>query len=565
MDRRYFFSQASTLISRNSLEEMPQQQTSSTPVVRPVNDLSKYEGVFEKQQIYHLLRRATFGPNQYDVLLAEELGLDKTLDRLFDTDINPDLPPINYIDTGDAQWTTGLGGNTNIDTRLRSLRAWWIDNMIYRPLSIKEKVSLFWHNHLVTGAKDIKDGRFSYEYLKLIRENSLGNVKQLVLKMTTNPAMLVYLSGDDNVKGSPNENYARELMELFTLGRTKSDGRENYTEEDIIEIARALTGWTVNKNPQTGSLEGFAVFKNNLHDTAPKNLSSHFNNKLIHRTNPAEYRMETQDVIDAIFERGDTAIFICRELYKWFVYYEVDADTERDIIVPLANVLMANNYELKPVLRVLLSSRHFFDNAGMGSMIRNPLDYVIGTIRQSETFDQKPTKQLSYMARYDFADRIGTYAASMQMDLLNPPNVAGWTAYYQSPAFYQGWISFASYILRNEFILKFINQGIPYQLAPNIGNTGTATINHKVLIIESAGTGVTDVNEVLNALIRKFLPLNISQKQIDYLKDVLMNKIPDAEWANEWALYIADKNPAMVKRVKALLYELMSMAEYQLS
>lgn len=591
MNRRSFFS--NTLGQVVNELEMPLPAAAapyaSSTISRPTSTIAKYTGVWGYEQVSHLLRRSVFGPKREEIKLALNLTIDQLVDQLL-TDLPDPAPPImhqannksvyveqldKYVsvpntssDTLYVPWVTN-GKNMNFENRKQSLASWWSGLMIDQSISLREKMTLFWSNHLVTSIDTVGDPRFSYEYLKILRANSFGNFKTLIKAISSNAAMLVYLSGNQNRKTAPNENYARELMELFTLGVTDKDGNDNYTEDDVVAAARVLTGWTTVTSGTGLPNAPFAKFNAANHDTGKKTFSSHFGGQSIQRTVSAEYQLELDDLVDMIFHHnGDNqvALFICRELYKWFVYYEIDEYTETNIIEPLADTFRTNNYEIKPVLKQLLSSARFFDPAVMGAQIKNPIDFTLGSIRQFNCVIL-PTPTQQYRVRY----KVLRAAADMQMDLFNPPNVAGWKAYYQIPNFYELWINTANYITRNSY-----NDVL-------LGPTGYADgkAMARIDVVQFALT-VTEaqpdkINVLIDESVKLLLPRAISTEQWQNLRNILLpNNDPDVEWENEWRTFLteytknANSEPkqrrlAVYLKLTAFYKDIMSMAEFNLA
>src|SRR5690606_22324046 len=219
--------------------------------------------------------------------------------------------------------------------RRRSLNNWSLELMLQNNPHIREKMTLFWHNHFVTA--DINEPRVVYYYIDKLRKMSLGNFRQMAKDITVDNAMLEYLNGRDNTRQAPNENYARELLELFTLGKGPSLGNGDYTtytEKDIMEMAKALTGWVEVRN----SLPIRSEFRNNRHDTTTKTLSHRFNNATIENAGADEYK----NLIDLIFTRDEVAEFICQKLYAWFIYNDITEEVREDVIKPLAEIFREN-------------------------------------------------------------------------------------------------------------------------------------------------------------------------------------------------------------------------------
>nr|GFB16530.1 hypothetical protein [Tanacetum cinerariifolium] len=273
--------------------------------------------------------------------------------------------------------------------RRTSLRDWWLGQQLTQTTSLSEKMTLFWHNHFVVEFGDINSAQYGYEYVRLLRQHALGNIKQLAKDVTITPAMLRYLNGNQSVAA-----------------------------------AKVLTGWRDNATTVAG------YFTASRHDTTIKQFSSAFGNATIAPNGAGEY----QDLINLIFAQAETARFLVRAIYRWFVYYVIDSQVETDIIQPLATILINNSFEVKPVLQALFNSQHFFDAATVGCLIKSPLDFTIGVCRQLELAFPPAS---SAVAQYGMWEYLYGLANVQQQTLGDPPNVAGWVAYYQSPQYHE--------------------------------------------------------------------------------------------------------------------------------
>jgi len=366
MDRRSF-------ITANTHTKSPEFRTNT--------GLFPYSPPFGNAEIMHLLRRVLFGVKPNDISKVKGKSLDEVLDMLLIADPTPNPPVNNYNNTNytdpvvplGQSWVTAPNDGNATGYRHSSFKSWWAGLMLNQNTSIHEKMVLFWHNHFATETVDINDARYSYKHNALLRKFALGNFKTLVKEITLDPGMLRYLNGYLNNKTSPDENYGRELQELFTLGKGP---KSNYTESDVKQAAKVLTGYTVNATTIT------SAFDSTRHDTGNKQFSSFYNNTLITGKTGAAGATELDELINMIFLQPETALYICRRLYRFFVYYEIDQATETNLIEPLAALFRSNNYEIKPVLKALFSSEHFFDPVNRACMIKGPVDYCIGLCRE---------------------------------------------------------------------------------------------------------------------------------------------------------------------------------------
>jgi uncharacterized protein (DUF1800 family) len=319
--------------------------------------LDPVSGILGRVSAKHLLERCLFGAKKSDIDQFAGLTVEQAIDSLLALLPAP-VPPVN-INPDDTEvplgetWVNAPDVQAYRNLRKKSLRSWWVGLIIDQGTFLREKMVLFWHNHFVTEVPPVNRPRYLFDYNALLRVHALGNFKDLTAEMTINTAMLKYLNGDQNVAGSPNENYARELFELFTIGKGPLIGEgnyTNYTETDIQEAARVLTGWKIDTTTQE------SWFNASKHDTGSKTFSEVYNNQVITNGGDQEYL----SMLTMIFEMKETARHLVRKLYRWFVYYIIDDSIESLVIEPLATTLYDSGFEMIPVLRQLLSSEHFF-------------------------------------------------------------------------------------------------------------------------------------------------------------------------------------------------------------
>ena len=512
----------------------------------------------------HLLRRTMFGPTRAEIQQAASQSIDATLATLFAVQPLPN-PPVGPAPLLSGQtWVNAPFDATNDGTYTAYLKAWWLGLMVSQGMSIREKMVLFWHNHFVSEYTTVSDSRFMYKQLDLFRQNALGNFKQLTKLVSLDPAMLRYLNGDTNIVGHANENFGRELQELFTIGKGPEIAQgnyTNYTEDDVQAAARVLTGYTDIGYRVTTNATIDSTFTASRHDSTNKQFSSAYGNRLIVGRTGTDGAKELDDLLDMIFSQTDTdgvsrvAKYMCRKLYRWFVYYDIDATTEQNVIVPLARTMMTNNFEVQPVLDSLFRSANFYDDNNIGCVIKNPIDFIVGTVRQLGITLPVLTDTSYYRPYNDLRSR----AANLQLDLLDPPNVAGWQAYYQVPDFYELWISTTTLPLRGQFTdLLF---------------TGVSGLTlDRLAFAKTMGTP-GDPFKLIADLADALFPISLTQSQKDYLMYNAMGlKLMDEyEWTAVWNAYwapggqtTANKNNAL-KSLDPLLKFLFRMAEFQLS
>ena len=264
------------------------------------------------------------------------------------------------------------------------LATWWGERMLTTRRPLEEKLTLFWHGHFATGAGKVRDARMMHRQNEMLRANAAGSFRDLLVGILTDPAMLVYLDNGENRKDHPNENFGRELLELFTMGVG------NYTERDIREASRAFTGWT-----NDGVEFRFDAAN---HDFGEKIF--------LGRTGP----FDGEDIIDIILETPVTAEFIAGKLYRFLVREELDAATR----AALGDTFRGAGYELRPLLRRIFLSRDFYSPASVATQIKSPVQLVVSTYRKLG------------LTRLPTIPDFNRLTAGLGQTLFNPPNVAGW-------------------------------------------------------------------------------------------------------------------------------------------
>jgi uncharacterized protein (DUF1800 family) len=292
----------------------------------------------------------------------------------------------------------------------RRLANWWADRMVATARPLEEKMALFWHGHFATGEEKVRDYRKMEQQLALLHAQATGNFRDLLIEVARGPAMLVYLDAAQNVKGAPNENFAREVMELFTMGVG------NYSEQDIREGARAFTGWI---DDDLASKVDPAK-----HDDGPKTFLGRTGN------------FDGVDVLRIILEQKVTAEFISGKLYRYFVRDDIEPPLE--LIEPLARELRASDYSIKRVVALILRSRHFYSPLAYRRRIASPVELCVGLPR----ILGMPKADVRLLA-------VADACAAQGQHLFYPPNVAGWAG---GPR----WITSASVVMRANWLSAVI-------------------------------------------------------------------------------------------------------------
>ena len=548
---------------------IPDAANKSLPsVLRTTAGVEPYAGPWGPAQVAHLLRRSTFGASRADRAALAALSIDQAIDRILDDSMPDTSAPLNtnaqdLVPVGQT-WVNAIYRDTAstfspTGARMNSLRSWWIQRMVLQEASIREKMVLFWHNHFVTEVPDVNDPRISYRYVDLLRRNALGNFRALARDMTLEASMLIYLNGNTNTRTNPNENYARELQELFTIGKgpeVAPGDYTNYTEVDVRAAARVLTGWRTLTNADGTVGPVTWRFDSTRHDPSDKQFSHRYQDRVITGRAGDAGVEELDDLITMIFEQPETARYLCRKLYRWFVYYVVDDQVERTVIAPMADLLRASDYDVKPALRLLLRSAHFFDPVNMGCVIKSPLDLIVGMARECEM--QIPAADIAQ--EYTFLLYLVTQGSAMQQYLGQPPDVAGWSAYYQSPQYYELWINSDTLPRRTRLSTTFARSGY---------TTGGATLVIDSLAFASRLNRPDEPDLLIDELCDCLYPIPLTSAQKAFLKNTLLPGLPDYEWTVEWMDYVNDptnplKSTPVKSKLQTLLSTMMQMPEFQL-
>jgi len=555
MDRRDFLTAGKTI--KNTIAAF-------IPTARTYSGINPYTGPWTSNEVIHLLKRTMFGAKKSDVDYFVNLTVSQTVNELLNPVAANPLPPVKEYatsanattpDTNIAQGTTWVNDINNDGTvqsqRRASYKKWWTGVMINQDRSIREKMTFLWIDHFGNEANEVGNANWVYKQHATIRQNCLGNFKQMVRDITVDICMLRYLNGYLNTASAPDENYARELQELFTLG--KGPGSQ-YTEQDVKEAAKVLTGWQVNGTTYQ------TVFNPARHSTVNKQFSSFYNNTLINgRTGATAGDLELNDLLSMIFAQNEVAKFIVRKFYRWFVYYEIDAATETNVITPLADIFRNNNYDIKPVLTVLFESEHFFDVLNQGCLIKTPADIVISSMRE---YNVRMPLLTDWDTSYGLWNTLYSFMNVQGLNLHDPPNVAGMPAYYQEPSFHEIWITTDSLPKRNQFTDLMTNNGYSrngfrmqfefVEYAKTLSNPGNP-------------------NDLINDALKYLYRLNLSPQVKDQMKIqmLLSNQLYDYYWTNAWSAYIASPTTANFNivntRLKDLFRYLMNLSEYQLA
>lgn len=498
----------------------------------------------------HLLRRVSFHPNPEQV--NQIVG--KTPAEAFDTIVGDGTEPSPVPTQSMNSWLNVLEENpldnlpqdirAEIEGRQRShyfeLSNWWLDNMRNEGFPSIEKLTLFLHSTWCT--------EFTYDTLALLpppllyrnndtlRKNRLADYNKIAEAVSQDGAMIMYQSLFYSGKDAPNENYMRELMELFTLGIGDLEtGNANYTEGDIREGARALTGWRTvaylgqNGAPANRPFETF--FVKAQHDTAGKKIMQFGQISPITDDENTEDLVRSKEVsglIDILFnERGlSIARFICEKILRFFVYSDPGA-ANMTIINELAQYMSTNNYNLRKVYKKLFTSQYFFSDEVRGCQIKTPPEFIIG---------------LERMLGVDFDSlqqgKSRTSVTSLEQLLYDPPNVGSWKAY-------RTWLSTTTFPLRIKYAKEIITSLTNTQLFD---------------LVKKFPDYNTNFTNLLSNLTNYFLPVSLSQTRLDAFKQILLNGMQESEWLSE----VSSNNSSVAQGMRLFLERVIVSPDFQL-
>lgn len=521
MDRRSFLTFISASGERASAQEKP--------VARPLitGGIEPYTTPLDAAQAYHLLRRISFAPKS--ALVKQFIGktAEQAVESLLGDGSNIQPTPPTWIDEiTENPKNADMFTKNSIESRwvglFGQLQYWWLNEMYKESTSAIEKLTLFWSSHFTTEFA-FDEGYLPpqqlYRQNALLRRNRLSNFRNFAEDITLDSAMLVYLGGVLNTNKKANENYARELMELFTIGIG------HYSEGDVKEAARVLTGWKAALYKDEPARNEFynTWFLPTDHDVQAKTIMGQTIPARVQDDN-TEYLVRSQEVrklIEILFERKPMEIgrFISKKLYRYFVYSNPDV-TDQTFIEDMANIMVENDFSLRPVIAALFKSAHFFDAANRGVQIKTPAEFTVGFARQ---IGKLPAN-------------IGTAMAEEEQTLIDPPNVSGWPGWHV-------WLNTKTYPNRVIFARTVL----------------TAMTTDELLAFANSFDTVKDSSALLDDIVMNFLPKAINQKRRDTYYELLMQGYQ----ANYWQQMLAEKDPA-ARGLRALLTAIIKSPDYQL-
>lgn len=584
--------------------------------------LPEYAGTLGVKRAAHLLRRATFGATKQQIDSFAGMTPAQAITQLFRQTLPDPALPIDPK-TG-TEWV--ISGTTNANSGDGDLqeffKQWFIGQMLSAGItpsqslaySAREKVVFFLHTHFTAIQTKIDSSRALYFQNQLFRMYALDatvanaevNFKTLTKKISVDNAMLRLLDGSINVKGSPNENYSRELLELYTIGRglegslpsiTEEGDYIIYKEQDVRAAAKVLSGWEFDEDfitidPDTllpkGKVKG-GINNASSHDNNPKEFSERFGSQVIQGDpalmnggNPTEASAfdELDQLIELIYTQPETAKNICRKIYRFFVFGPHDTASinavETAAINEMANTFTAGGYKLQPVIENLLRSQHFYEAAtgigddNFGGIIKSPLDLVLGTVR----FFNMPVPATTSTAQfYEMTGEIIDIMNDQGMGFYEPYDVSGYDAYCQYPVYHRSWITVNYLTRRYEFIRNLVNAAEPGMLKVPVLDFITATFSNAV---------IRDARTLLIELAKYVLPVTdnltydtavddnsgLTAERLSYflkafLSDIYPAGTEETNWTSNWD---SQTNMDTVRgQLENLFNAMLQSPEYQLA
>lgn len=471
---------------------------------------------WDAQRVQHLYARLGYGTDWNTIQQGLAIAPDALVDQLIDSVLQMDAPEPPVW----AFWSRADYEAVDPDMEMyfqhkTDIRVRWTGEMVSQGL--RAKLAMFWHNHFVT-EDDVYDcNSFMWAYYDLIHRNVLGDFRNFVYQMGLNPAMLTYLNGNQNAVGAPNENYARELMELFTMGEGNG-----YTQDDIVEVARALTGWWVNMY----SCDPTVTFVPGRHDNGIKTIFGQTGN------------WGYDDVHELIFtQRAEqTAHYICEKLYRYFVYEKTDPE----VVGAMAQLFLDSNWNIATVLRALFKSGHFFDRRLTNTRIKSPAESMISLFSRlglvyEVDFERNALETVAY-AGYELGQEI-----------FNPVDVAGWPEYHT-------WL--------NENTLAFRWSFSAYLLFGFFAQNESARNKIAQLARDVAEGEIFDVEIICRRLTRYFVNRELDDDLQAVAVQYFKGEIPGNYFEDgTWNMYF----PEVPYQVLNMLYYLTRLPEWQLT
>jgi hypothetical protein len=566
--------------------------------------LDPFTGEFGVSQKKHLLNRTVVGMAKRHLDDLNGLTLEQSINQIFTQD-QLSQPRNNYYHVQTADEYKSMNGSDDVgpnevfinrpymrdnDEEFKWVRKISVSSVIYEGMysqntSIHWKLFTFLHNLVPTYPYDRNGHKGMYNYIKLLFDSCFTSYKDFIYNITINEAMLFYLNLDTSKKETPDENYAREVQELFTQGKRPFS---EFSEEDVRGIARALVGWNYDNNFRyEEGHESRPVFRPWNHDTEDKQFSSYYNNRVIQGKSGEEGAGELQEVVDMLFETEKSALYIVRRLYQFFVYPVITEEIESLIIEPLAVVFRENDFSLIEPLRILLKSEHFFSSEIPNSIIKSPLDFQIGIMKEVElksghlchhyngerwiyenlepSFFEEKGKDFSHR-EWMMAQRLHNDGEELGMRMLEPPNVSGWKPFYQAPVYDLFWINSSTASSRADISDGILRSGMWLNIELD---TGTVHLRFNCREYLRSFENPENIESFLSQLIDRFIFVEVLETTKERLKYILNKGNSDMHW-EEAVTNLFSETPEIEsyhntsKKIQQTIAALTIMAEFQL-
>lgn len=547
-----------------------------------MSSIDPFTSVLGKTRAKHLLRRATYNVTKSRIDEFSLYTVDQALVKLTEVHTPKNHQPINY-ETG-RFWIEQAEEDIESVVPFKLMEgtiAWWLDEAKDDP-TVRSRMSFFLFSFLSVDCEFAKFNRgVFYDYLRILDRYCLGDIKEILFQLTITNLMLHYLDNNENTNVNPNENYAREVLELFTIGKGPTVGigdYTNYTENDIVEAAKLLTGWVTNYNKRNapnhgGDNGGIPTGKPvvNKHDFGEKKFSNRFGNRVIAAYNTSgkskaqkENRMKEElvEFFDMIYDQEETAKYVCRRMYRYFVSGKITQEIENAIIVPLANTFRAN-YNLEDAITQLLKSKHFYDEDDtvsgdeiIGAMIKSPVELALQTLSITQyPVPDAVTDSTNHYLHFYRREIVRDFLQLASQKPFNPPSVAGYPPIYEAPAFDKFWFNSTTIIPR-------------YNLGELLLNKNATKANFKVtLFVEQNVSDPRNVNVLIPELIELLFSKPVNDDRIFYFTNEILldnGSLTPIMWAREWDTYTSTGNTTGTEGALGALFKaLLWSQEYQ--
>jgi uncharacterized protein (DUF1800 family) len=579
--------------------------------------LETYQGDFGYVQKKHLLNRALIGRSNKDLSNLEGFDLDQAIDQIFKKEDLPSEPTYDffYVNGGSkeeiinyqiekgvperySKWVNEGESYANINITLQpgkaslSMRAWLLRQFATQSTSIHWKICFFLYQLIPVHDGAVGGAKWLHEYYMKLFKYSYGNYKDLISEVTTDFGMLRYLNLTLSKKENPDENYARELLELYTVGK---EGGAKFSESDVKEISKLLTGWHTGSDSwlyferqgfsESEQFDGyfadgplFSWFDPQNHDASDKQLSSYFDDKVIQGREGEEGKKELDDLLTIIFENQDTSKYIARRIYQFFVNPLVDNEIEEKIIIPLSQVFKNSNFNVAETVKVLLKSEHFFDPINYNSIIKSPLEFYLSIFKELHLkYVQNPTAyepggggfQIHYALAnplskdYFIYYHLNGYLEQSGLNFTFPPSVSGWKPYYQKPIYDMFWIN--TYTIKKRGEIDLLVGQFHVYLHGLGGGDGSDVIQCDLYDYISSIKNFKNINPFIEGLTKRFLNSDVDTETFNILKESILDGKSESYWTSLIEDYERTRNKpeydTLKNRIRGVLLKIFQLEE----